>query len=102
MYGIHYSQICGRVIGYQFGDSNAFHWPGEFVDDIDTPYIDGVSVTYGTPHSISGPLELLSLTLIKRRISFVHVLQTVHRGRNPLLNMTTTASPDVLSPAVLH
>ena len=48
-HGIHYSQICGRVVGYQFGDPNAFHLPGGYVDDIDTPYIDGVSITYGTP-----------------------------------------------------
>ena len=45
--GLQYSQVCGRIIGYQFG------YPGAFVDSkgkgIDGPYVDGVSLTYGSP-----------------------------------------------------
>ena len=48
-HGIHYSQICGRVIGYQYADPSAFHWPPSFINDIDVPYVDGVSITYGFP-----------------------------------------------------
>ena len=41
-----YSQVCGRIIGYQLGDTGCFNgaqW------SIDTWYIDGVSVTHGFP-----------------------------------------------------
>ena len=41
-----YNQVCGRIIGYQLGNTDAFldsNW------SIDTYYVDGVSVTRGTP-----------------------------------------------------
>ena len=43
-----YSRVCGRVIGYQFKTPDAFyrHCSGRMIDE---PYVDGVSVTYGTP-----------------------------------------------------
>ena len=48
--GIKYSQVCGKVIGYQVG------WPdasGErasnIKSNINTYYVDGVSVTHGNP-----------------------------------------------------
>ena len=48
--GIQYSQICGRIIGYQVGV------PGAFIFEnvrgpitIDGPYVDGASLTYGNP-----------------------------------------------------
>ena len=46
--GIHYSQVCGRIIGYQVGQ------PGGFISRgghsiIDIHYVDGVSLTYGSP-----------------------------------------------------
>ena len=52
--GIQYSQVCGRIIGYQIGQ------PGAFIRDntgplglgpstIDEQYVDGVSLTYGSP-----------------------------------------------------
>ena len=47
-----YSQVCGRLLGYQYGspDSSIHHYhvptPG---DEINEPYLDGVSVTYGNP-----------------------------------------------------
>ena len=40
-----YDQVCGRIIGYQIGGPTAFDGPG----NIDAPYLDGVSVTYGSP-----------------------------------------------------
>ena len=40
-----YDQVCGRIIGYQIGGPTAFDGPG----NIDSPYLDGVSVTYGSP-----------------------------------------------------
>ena len=49
--GMEYSQVCGRIIGYQYGSPQAFH-PSLFNDlGIDSWYIDGVSLTHGTPGS---------------------------------------------------
>uniref|UniRef100_A0A1X7UCF9 Fibrinogen C-terminal domain-containing protein n=1 Tax=Amphimedon queenslandica TaxID=400682 RepID=A0A1X7UCF9_AMPQE len=44
---ISYSQICGRVTGYQYFSSDAFnHAPH---NNINSPYVDGVSITRGSP-----------------------------------------------------
>ena len=48
--GAQYSQVCGRIIGYQFGQPEAF--VAENINDpqtINGPYVDGVSLTYGNP-----------------------------------------------------
>ena len=46
--GSQYSRMCGRVIGYQIGSTDAFG--GNAVgDSIDSYYVYGVSVTHGTP-----------------------------------------------------
>ena len=52
--GIQYSQVCGRIIGYQIGQPGAFlpenigpGGPGPRA--IDDQYVDGVSLTYGSP-----------------------------------------------------
>uniref|UniRef100_A0A1X7URJ5 Fibrinogen C-terminal domain-containing protein n=1 Tax=Amphimedon queenslandica TaxID=400682 RepID=A0A1X7URJ5_AMPQE len=44
--GISYSQICGKVVGYQKGTTNAVH---ANINDINDAYIDGVSITRGSP-----------------------------------------------------
>ena len=47
--GIAYSEVCGRVIGYQWGSTDG-PYNGHFLGaGIDTPYIDGVSLTHGHP-----------------------------------------------------
>ena len=43
-----YNKVCGRIIGYQVGSPDVF---GDQQLSIDEPYVDGVSVTYGEPHS---------------------------------------------------
>uniref|UniRef100_A0A1X7VVX5 Fibrinogen C-terminal domain-containing protein n=1 Tax=Amphimedon queenslandica TaxID=400682 RepID=A0A1X7VVX5_AMPQE len=43
--GINYSQICGRVIGYQYNSPNGFEGP----NDLNSYYVDGVSITRGSP-----------------------------------------------------
>ena len=45
--GIQYSQVCGGIIGYQVGHPQAFFLN---LNDVDGPYIDGMSLTYGTVH----------------------------------------------------
>ena len=45
--GGQYSQVCGRIIGYQVGAPEAFiESRGRTIDD---QYVDGVSLTYGSP-----------------------------------------------------
>ena len=44
--GVAFSQVCGKVIGYQFASPDAFA-PGG-VNGIDANYLDGVSLTYGS------------------------------------------------------
>ena len=59
--GISYSQVCGRVVGYQYGGTDAAY-PGRFKhgeeygsyidpnhNDINSYYVDGVSITSGSP-----------------------------------------------------
>ena len=51
-YGVQYRQVCGRVRGYQFGTPASFN--AHFVFPalcctIDDPYVDGVSITHGSP-----------------------------------------------------
>ena len=43
--GYEYTQLCGRIIGYQFASPDG----GISSHNIDEPYGDGVSVTYGAP-----------------------------------------------------
>uniref|UniRef100_A0A1X7UDR8 Fibrinogen C-terminal domain-containing protein n=1 Tax=Amphimedon queenslandica TaxID=400682 RepID=A0A1X7UDR8_AMPQE len=45
--GISYSQVCGRVVGYQWGSPDA-DYPGRY-EDINSFYVDGVSITRGSP-----------------------------------------------------
>ena len=45
-YGIRYSQVCGRVRGYQWRGTDAFY---RSVNDINKVYVDGVSITRGSP-----------------------------------------------------
>ena len=49
--GYEYTQVCGRILGYQYmspdGYNPTYHsTPG---NEINEPYVDGVSVTYGAP-----------------------------------------------------
>ena len=46
--GISYSQVCGRVIGYQYASPDALRPDGGY-EDLDSPYVDGLSITYGSP-----------------------------------------------------
>ena len=54
-YGISYSQVCGRVLGYQYGSPDAISdYDKEGIDpsshnNINAEYVDGVSITRGSP-----------------------------------------------------
>ena len=50
--GISYSQVCGRVVGYQYGSTDAVdNTVGSTSNhnDINSYYVDGVSITRGSP-----------------------------------------------------
>ena len=55
-YGIQYSQVCGRIIGYQVGHPQALF---SNLNIIDGSYVDGVSLTYGSPRQHIWTLILL-------------------------------------------
>ena len=46
-YGISYSQVCGQVIGYQYGTPDAIASQKKNPNET---YVDGVSITYGNHH----------------------------------------------------
>ena len=48
--GIQYSAVCGKVIGYHYYRPNGFG-PSLRNPSIDGTYIDGVSITHGTPRN---------------------------------------------------
>ena len=43
--GLPYSQVCGRIKGYQYGETDAFLQ--SFIRGIDDQYVSGVSLTHG-------------------------------------------------------
>lgn len=45
--GSSYQQVCGRFRGYQIGTPDAFRYRTIF--DIEGNYVDGISITYGSP-----------------------------------------------------
>ena len=47
--GVEYSKVCGKVIGYQYWQPNGFG-PSKYTSSlIDRTYVDGVSITNGSP-----------------------------------------------------
>ena len=48
--GLSYFQVCGQLRGYQRGTPDAFghYWHNPSQTTIDTVYVDGVSITYGS------------------------------------------------------
>ena len=47
--GIRYSQVCGRIIGYQFSSPDAVYLFDTKARSIESYYVDGVSLTHGPP-----------------------------------------------------
>ena len=44
-YGIDYTKLCGQMRGYQFGSTDGFNTG---TSNIESRYVDGVSITYGS------------------------------------------------------
>ena len=49
--GLSYTQVCGRINGYQYGTPNAFYPSVIRSINLDKWYVDGVSLTHGPPGS---------------------------------------------------
>ena len=48
-FGMNYSHVCGRVIGYQYHLTVAFHFLGQVPQSIEGYYVNGISLTHGSP-----------------------------------------------------
>ena len=48
-HNIPYSRVCGMIVGYQQGTTDGFATYNYSTRSINGPYVDGVSITYGTP-----------------------------------------------------
>ena len=49
-HGVPYTKVCGRARGYQYWSTNAFYnYHSESQTTLDSAYLSGVSVTYGSP-----------------------------------------------------
>ena len=84
--GISYSQICGRVVGYQYGTADAVDTHGNNHNNINSYYVDGISITHGSPRQhvwLTG--ELVN----------VHVIILFHRHH--LLELTTFVSQEMIT-----
>ena len=47
--GVEYNRVCGRIIGYQFGTTDAFLYYHQMEPSIDSYFLDGIVLTYGSP-----------------------------------------------------
>ena len=48
-YGMEYSRVLGRAVGYQFGPAGSF-WPSyKWTVTLDSVYVEGLSITHGIP-----------------------------------------------------
>ncbi len=50
-YNLPYSNVCGQIRAYQFGSTDGFSYTTdmELIDDIESYYLDGASLTHGSP-----------------------------------------------------
>ena len=48
-FGLTYSQVCGYVRGYSYYSPDAFYGAHSSNEPLSGNYVDGVSITYGTP-----------------------------------------------------
>ena len=93
--GLTYSHICGRAIGYCTGTTDAFAEIFNFRNSpsIDEPYVDGISVTHGSPrqHASSAVLVII-LTMLSRpcklnSLFIVTRFLNLHEGGRSIFNI---------------
>ena len=85
--GVGYNQVCGKIIGYQQGLTDAFSTlPNEASPTIDSNYVDGVSLTHG-----SNPREHIW--------TFAAARDEVGQFPNTICQCTNTSRSDLVTPA---
>ena len=47
-FGVSFTKVCGRALGYQYGHPDAFR---DSTSSINSDYVEGLSVTHGTPRN---------------------------------------------------
>ena len=50
-HGLQYSQVCGRITGYQFRNTEAFNTYISNRGSIDSTYVDGIVLTHSSPRT---------------------------------------------------
>ena len=50
-HGLQYSQVCGRITGYQYATTDAFSPYVRNRGSIDSSFVDGIVVTHGSPRT---------------------------------------------------
>ena len=90
-----YSQVCGRVAGYQYNSPKAFTPYYLLLNKgIDQAYFEGLSIMYGSPRR---HIMLLDIHNIIMLIYFhVHVIMEVLISHLLLLAVTTTVNLEIL------
>ena len=73
--GICYSKVCGQARGYQYYSISAF---GESANNINSTYVEGVSIMYGSPRHhlwtyVHMPLGSLMMTIMEMESTTVPV-----------------------------
>ena len=77
--GISYTRVCGKARGYQKGSTDSFR---SYVDpnNINDPYVDGLSITHGTPRQ---HIWTYAAGLTDRGYKYENCPCTIHNpGRN--------------------
>ena len=106
--GASYTRVCGRFRGYQGGSPDAF---GSLRMNIETHYVDGVTVTYGSPgnrHHVytyaAGVYELTSLNSCPCTVAGIGVPVFVGSDfycESGCPGLSCTGLPQLYSPDVL-
>ena len=85
--GVNYNRVCGKIIGYQEGLTDAFAMlPGQVVT-IDSDYVDGVSLTHG-----SSPRQHI-WTFASARDEVGQFPHTICQCTNTTLSSSATPAP---------
>ena len=96
--GISYSQICGRVVGYQYASPDAVDTRHDWSTDINSYYVDGVSITRGSPRQHVWTLMAGVSDSVNDdgNCPCNILLQVVHNKYDHLLGITISVSLEIL------
>ena len=50
-HGLQYSRVCGKIMGYQFGELDGFYAYSVHGGSIETNFVDGIVLTHGSPRN---------------------------------------------------